>query len=205
MGIGNGQPFYYSVPQGSGGVFNALRYGTYSNAAITGSGGTDRAAYIGEYYNNNLPASVYVGARMGNTNYKILGTGGASVSTTMPTRTGERILFAPEAPENWFFDIGEATLINGRADVTMDPVFMDCIANSKPFKVFVQNSEETLGTVRVTRNQNNKTFTLEDMGGASSGTVQYIIYAIWKTKENLRFPEFKAPFKAVKKAVANDK
>ncbi len=179
---------------GAGGSFIGNQWGTTSIANITGAGnnGTDRAAYIGNYISaGNTQETVYVGARIGGTHYKILGTNAGSVSTTMKTSQGERILFAPEAPENWFFDIGEATLVNGRAEVRLDPVFAECISDSKPFKVFVQGGENTLGSIRVTRNQADKSFILEDLGGASNGTVQYNIYAIWKTKENLRFPELK--------------
>ena len=109
----------------------------------------------------------------------------------MVTRNGERILFAPESPENWFFDIGEVQLINGKATVYLDETFVDCLSDSKPFKVFVQAGENTIGSIRITRNQNDKSFIIEDIGGASSGTVQYNVYGIWKGKENLRFPEFK--------------
>lgn len=182
-----------TITGGSGGAFNGTVWGAFANATTTGATATDRAAFVGNY-NDGAARSVYVGARIGSTNYKILGTGGGSVSTTMPTRSGERILFAPEAPENWFFDIGEATLVDGKATVTLDPIFVDCISDAKPFKVFVQGAEETLGSIRVTRNQNGKTFTLEDMGGASNGIVQYSVYAIWKQKENLRFPEYHQPY-----------
>jgi hypothetical protein len=179
---------------GAGGSFIGKQWGTTSIANISGAGnnGTDRAAFIGNYVSANASQeTVYVGARIGGVHYKILGTNAGSVSTTMKTDQGERVLFAPEAPENWFFDVGEATLIDGKATVRLDPIFIQCISDSKPFKVFVQGGENTLGSIRVTRNQQDKSFVLEDLGGASNGTVQYSIYAIWKTKENLRFPELK--------------
>ena len=178
---------------GGGGAFNGSRWGVFANSTISGSPATDRAAFIGIFNENVTSRTVYLGATLGGVNYKVLGTGSASVSTTMPTREGERILFAPEAPENWFFDIGEVTLINGKATVTIDPIFVDCIADSKPFKVFVQGGENTLGSIRITRNQKNKTFIVEDLGGNSNGIVQYSVYGIWKQKENLRFPEYKQP------------
>lgn len=138
-----------------------------------------------------------MGGRIGPTHYKILGTGGGSVSTTMPTRDGERILYAPEAPENWFFDIGEVKLVNGKARVELDPLFYDCISHEKPFKVFVQGAENTLGAIRVKARGDNW-FELEDTGGASSGTVMFNIYAIWKGKENIRLPKFENPIKIEK-------
>ena len=193
IGVGNNLTGT-TIIQGSGGAFNGYQWGAFGNAAISGSPAVDRAAFIGNYNENATASTVYVGGVIGGVHYKILGPGAASVSTTMPTRDGERVLFAPEAPENWFFDIGEATLINGKATVTMDPLFADCIADSKPFKVFVQGAEDTYGSIRVTRNQKNKTFELQDMGGASNGVVQYSIYAIWKQKENLRFPKYEPTF-----------
>lgn len=179
---------------GAGGAFTGNRWGTTSIATITGvaNDGIDRAVLAGTYISGGSTSDVvYVGARIGGVNYKVLGTGGGSVSTTMKTSQGEKILFAPEAPENWFFDIGEVTLVNGVAKVHLDPTFVETISDAKPFKVFVQGGENTLGSIRITRNQKEKYFVLEDLGGPSNGTVQYNIYAIWKGKENIRFPELK--------------
>jgi len=194
MGAGNNTTATTIGTVGAGGAFIGKQWGTTSIANISGAGNnaTDRAAFIGNYVSAGATQeTVYVGARIGGTHYKILGTNAGSVSTTMKTDKGERILFAPEAPENWFFDVGEAMLVDGKATVRLDPIFIQCISDSKPFKVFVQGGENTLGSIRVTRNQDDKSFVLEDLGGASNGTVQYSIYAIWKTKENLRFPELK--------------
>lgn len=187
-GSGNNLGINYFAA-GSGGAFTGRQWGAVAFATVTNNDATDRAVFAGNYVAaGTTAASVYVGARIGNVHYKILGTQGGSVSTTMPTSQGERVLFAPEAPENWFFDIGEVTLVSGYAKVNLDPVFVECISDSKPFKVFVQGGENTLGSIRITRNQNDKSFVVEDLGGPSSGTVQYNIYAIWKGKDNLRLP-----------------
>lgn len=179
-----------SIAGGGGGSFTGRQWGVYANATLSGSGAINRAAFVGNFNEVSTNRTVYLGARIGGNNYKVLGTGSASVSTTMQTRDGERILFAPEAPENWFFDLGEVQLINGKATVQLDPLFIDCISDEKPFKVFVQGAEETIGIIKVKRNQREKSFTLEDSGGASDGIVQFKIYGIWKGKEDLRFPEF---------------
>lgn len=188
---GNNQIITSFTASGGGGAFTGTQFGV-TGFATTTNNAVDRAVLAGNYNSSGTTQeSVYVGARIGGTVYKVLGTGAASVSTTMKTTQGERILFAPEAPENWFFDIGEVQLINGSAQVKLDDIFVECISDSKPFKVFVQGGENTLGSIRITRNQNDKSFTVEDLGGPSNGTVQYSVYAIWKTKENLRFPELK--------------
>lgn len=194
-GAGNGIPAITTLGAvGAGGAFVGRQYGVSGVADISGAANNslDRAAFIGRYTSSGTTQqTVYVGARINNVHYKILGTGAGSVSTTMKTSQGERILFAPESPENWFFDIGEVQLKNGRAVVHLDKIFGEIIANSKPFKVFVQGSEGALGAIRITRNISEKSFLVEDLGGRSNGTVQYSIYGIWKGKENLRFPELK--------------
>lgn len=187
---GNNQAVF-TLAGGGGGSFTGTQWGAFGNA-ITATNAVDRASFIGNYNSvGSTNQTVYVGARIAGVHYKILGSGGGSVSTTMLTRNGERVLFAPESPENWFFDIGEVQLINGKATVYLDETFVDCLSDSKPFKVFVQGSENTLGNIRISRNQTDKSFIVEDLGGASNGIVQYNIYGIWKGKENLRFPEYK--------------
>jgi hypothetical protein len=178
----------------TGGIFKGNQWGVTSIAAYPGTNNnTNRAAFIGNYQQTrNNTRTVYIGARVGNIHYKISASNGGSISTTMRTENeGERILFAPEAPENWFFDIGEAQLVNGKATVNLDPLFVEVLSTETPFKVFVQGGENTLGNIQLERNQETKSFTLEDQGGRSNGTVYYKIYGIWKGKENLRFPELK--------------
>lgn len=206
-GAGNGQPVTTIGTTGAGGAFTGNQWALTGVATITGAANdaTDRGVLIGNYVSGGSTIDdVYVGARIAGVNYKILGTGGGSVSTTMKTSQGERILFAPEATENWFFDMGEVELVNGKATVNLDPIFVETLSNSKPFKVFVQGSENTLGSIRITRNQTDKTFVVEDMGGASNGIVQYSIYGIWKGKENLRLPELKDEDKPKQVIVENN-
>ena len=192
MFVGNNLSSLTTLTNGSGVAGNGSNIGVYGYSPNTGNdrwGGLFETAQSG--------TRTYVGGRAGGTNYKILGQLGSSVSTTMPTRDGERILYAPEAPENWFFDIGEVKLVNGKARVELDPLFYDCISHEKPFKVFVQGAENTLGAIRVKARGDNW-FELEDTGGASSGTVMFNIYAIWKGKENIRLPKFEDPIKIEK-------
>jgi hypothetical protein len=201
---GNNEPITTLGTTGAGGSFTGNQWAMTGIATITGAGNdaTDRGVLIGSYVSDGATIdNVYVGARVGGVNYKILGTGGGSVSTTMKTSQGERILFAPESTENWFFDMGEVELINGKATVDLDPIFVETLSDSKPFKVFVQGGENTLGSIRITRNQGQKSFIVEDLGGASNGIVQYSVYGIWKGKENLRLPELREDEKPKQVAV----
>ena len=207
-GAGNNENIYTIGTTGAGGAFSGNRWAVTGVSTITGAGNdaVDRGVLIGNYVSGGSTIdNVYVGARVGGVNYKILGTGGGSVSTTMKTSQGERILFAPEATENWFFDMGEVELVNGKATVDLDPIFVETLSDSKPFKVFVQGGENTLGSIRITRNQAEKSFIIEDLGGTSSGIVQYSVYGIWKGKENLRMPELKAEEKPKPQLVQSEK
>jgi hypothetical protein len=40
---------------------------------------------------------------------------------------GKRKLYAVESPENWFEDFGQAKLVNGRAVITIEPVFAETV------------------------------------------------------------------------------
>ena len=77
--------------------------------------------------------------------YAILSTG--VKSTVMPTSNGHRVLICPESPEAWFEDFGEGQLINGRAHIELDPLFLETVTinNQYPMKVFVQLNEDCNG------------------------------------------------------------
>lgn len=48
-------------------------------------------------------------------------------------------MFAPESPEVLFQDFGEGQLINGKAHITLDPIFSKniCVNEKHPMRVFV--------------------------------------------------------------------
>ena len=119
-----------------GGYFTMNKSGTVSPATddpfaiLAGYNGTD---YFGGYFDGNQDNNdgggggnvgedyAYVGARISGTTYKIVGTG--SNSTMVNDATGnKRVLFSPEAPEILFEDYGTAQLVNGIANVNLDPL-----------------------------------------------------------------------------------
>jgi hypothetical protein len=115
-------------------------------AILAGYNGTD---YFGGYFDgnqDNIPGPggedyAYVGIRTGAgpTNYKIIGTG--SNSTMVNDADGnKRVLFSPEAPEILFEDYGVGQLVNGKAQIKLDPLFSSIIHVSldHPLKVFIQ-------------------------------------------------------------------
>ena len=145
-------------------------------AIVAGYNGTD---YFGGYFDgnqDNIPGGAgtnagedyaYVGIRTGGTTYKILGTG--SNSTMINDASGnKRILFSPEAPEILFEDYGTGQLVNGTANVVLDPLLNSIIhvSTNHPLKVFIQLEGECNG-VYVT-NKSAQGFTVKELNGGRS-------------------------------------
>lgn len=51
---------------------------------------------------------------------------------------GRRLINAYETAENYFGDIGEATIINNSITINIDTIFMECINTDYPYQVFTQ-------------------------------------------------------------------
>ncbi len=122
---------------GAGVVGNGLRTGIAGFATnvangVLGSGG---------YFDRGAGASfAYVAAiTAANVVRKIEGNG--TVNTTVKDLEGKQVVLScPEAPENLFQDFGQGQLVNGKAHITIDPIFSkNIVVNDKhPLRVFVQ-------------------------------------------------------------------
>ena len=93
---------------------SGTNYGVYGSASGAGTN-------IGVYYSGGLA-----------------GTG--TKSCVVKTSKGPTLLYCQESPENWFEDFGEGHLINGRAHVVLDNLFLETVTIDAefPMKVFVQ-------------------------------------------------------------------
>ncbi len=155
-------------------------------AILAGYNGTD---YFGGYFDGNQDNNAgggggnagedyaYVGVRSGGTTYKVLGTG--SNSTMVNDAAGDkRILFSPEAPEVLFEDYGTAQLVNGIANVQIDPLLSSIIYISEkhPLKVFIQLEGECNG-VFVTDKSVNGFIVKELANGRSNVSFSWHIVA----------------------------
>jgi hypothetical protein len=122
-------------------------YGAYNGAAHWGIG----VAGIG--LGGALPAGnndiAVVGWRANNANYSgyfngnhviANGTKSASVGTTK----GNQLLYVTETPGVWFEDIGAGKLVNGKATVELDPLFLEAVQidDAHPMHVFIQVNGE---------------------------------------------------------------
>ncbi|QNJ97950.1 autotransporter outer membrane beta-barrel domain-containing protein [Constantimarinum furrinae] len=184
----------YAITEGpitSAGTIEAARFQTnYTGNAITADARDPRAqlagyaanvttpvgnqnVYYGGYFYSGGSSSnssySYAGARVGGTNYKIIGNG--TVSTIVDGATpgdSKRVMFASEAPEVLFEDYGTGQLINGTATITIDPIFSTNIVvdNDHPLKVFIQLEGDCNG-VYVT-NKSATGFTVNELQGGVS-------------------------------------
>ncbi|MEU1471678.1 hypothetical protein ABZ434_26090 [Streptomyces sp. NPDC005761] len=62
-----------------------------------------------------------------------------------------RVLYAVEAPEHWFEDFGFGRLVDGRAQVTLDPGFV-AVTEEGPYHVFLTEYEAASGLYVTDRN-----------------------------------------------------
>jgi hypothetical protein len=116
---------------------------------------------------------------LGGTTYKI--NGPDTVSTIVDGTQGkqeQRIMFCPEMPEIFFMDVGQGQLQNGRAYITLDPIFAkNIVVNSQhPLRVIIQLEDECNG-VRVTNKSQNGFEVVELHNGTSNARFTYFVIA----------------------------
>ena len=87
-------------------------------------------------------------------------------------------MFCPEMPEIFFMDVGQGQLQNGRAYITLDPIFAkNIVVNSQhPLWVIIQLEDECNG-VRVTNKSQNGFEVVELHNGTSNARFTYFVIA----------------------------
>ncbi len=150
---------------GVGGAFSGFNYGV-SGYQTNGAPSTQTAA---GYFANTDPSTTLVEAwSVANTHYKIWQNTAGTVATCVPDLNGNAVtLHAPETPEFYFQDYGQAQLSNGRAHISIDPILAKNVTINElhPLRVFVQLEGDCNG-VYVT----NKTATGFDVVELNNGT-----------------------------------
>lgn len=167
--------------------------------------------YGGYFYGGSANAYAYVGVRLsaafgGSQNYKILGPGLVStIVASDKANDTKKIMFAPEAPEVLFEDYGTATLVNGIAEIKIDPIFAKNIYvdEKRPLKVFIQLEGDCNGVYVTNKSKNG--FTVKELQNGRSN-VSFSWHIVGNradeveangektTYQSLRFPD--APIKA---------
>ena len=149
---------------GYGGYFEGEWCGVYAYNPTTTSGAA-------VYYSGNL-------------------TGSGTKSCVMKTSQGPKALYCVESPENYFEDYGTAKLVNGKARIDIDPLFLETITinNENPFKVFIQMTDEIPNNVHIVKH--DKYFeVIENNNGTSTAEFDWRLVAKRKGYEKLRLKD----------------
>jgi len=127
---------------------------------------------------------------------------GGPKSAAVPHPDGQhRLVYCVESPESWFEDFGEATLVNGRAEVKLDPDFAAVVDTSK-MHVFVM--EHGANNALHIAKKDATGFAVQadsqalaargQTASATNGTFSYRIVALRKDNPGERLAKF-TPFK----------
>jgi hypothetical protein len=121
------------------GLYNATAFGIGVYGIADGGG----------IVTGNIDAAV-VGWRANNANYSGYFNGNHTIANgtkaaSVPTTSGNQLLYCMESPEVWFEDIGSGTLKNGTATINLDPLFLETVVidDTHPMHVFVQMEGES--------------------------------------------------------------
>jgi hypothetical protein len=132
---------------------------------------------VGETYSDEGYGVFYIG-----------GIGGSGkMKSFLPAADGHVALGIHATAGDWVEHFGEATLSAGRADVQLDPLFLETVTidEEHPMKVFVQLHDETCQGVAVKKSETAFSV-IELNGGRSDGTFDYRVVARRKGYEDAR-------------------
>jgi hypothetical protein len=122
---------------------------------------------------------------------------GGTLATEVQVDDGRQVaLSAVQSPEDWFEDYGSATLANGVATVTLEPVFAQTINASVGYRVFVTPNGDCKGLYVV--NKTPTSFEVHELGGGNANIdFDYKITGKRKGHEDVRFIDQTEKVKAV--------
>ncbi|MCS7029845.1 MAG: hypothetical protein NZ519_13890, partial [Bacteroidia bacterium] len=193
VGVGNNSTTTIYIPTTGAGVVGVGQYygvmgfatTTVNTDPLNNNGANGTSASAGGYFEvqNGAPTYTpqtwaYVAVRDNTaTLRKIIGPG--TVNTIVPDVNGKLVtMSAPEAPENFFQDYGTGQLVNGRAHITLDPIFAkNIVVNQEhPLRVFIQLEGDCKG-VYVTNKTQYGFDVIELNGGTSNVPFTWMVTA----------------------------
>jgi hypothetical protein len=211
-------PFGLGVYGFADATTGTITYGVYGWSASTAGRGVcgivtadEGTTYGGRFLSSSTSGTgVYGnGASSDGTNYGVYGktnsadgygvyyegglTGSGSKSCVVKTSQGPTLLYCQESPENWFEDFGRAQLVDGKAHVELDPLFLETVTvdEDNPLNVFLQPQDpycRGLAAVPGTTGFG----AVELFGGSSNGWFSYRVVAKRKGFEEKRLDYCKA-------------
>ena len=173
----------------SAGSSGSSTYGL-SSIANNSSSGDAYGGYFSAYSTSGIAYGVYAYAASPSYAGYFYGnlTATGTKSAAVKVDNGEyRLLYCQESPENWFEDFGEGQLANGKAHISLDPLFLQTVAinSQNPIKVFVQLNEPDCKGTAVIRGTTGFDV-IELQNGTSNASFTYRVVAKRKGYENTR-------------------
>ncbi|MHB8645969.1 MAG: hypothetical protein ACYDAR_09310 [Thermomicrobiales bacterium] len=176
------------------GIIGSTTASGYSGlTAITSTAGV--AALAATSLNASAYAAYFSGKTVVEGDFYVVkhadGTGGGKFAA-VPGRDGRFVgMYATEAPEPWFEDFGEGKMVNGKAEVTIDPEFAALI-HTDTYHVFVTPHDDTNG-LHVTNRRAGSFSVTEHKGGTSSLRFSWRVVAKRKDIKGERLPKVTLP------------
>jgi len=156
---------------------------------VIGDANTGSAAYGIWGRSTSGFAGFFDGAVRINGSLDVTGTKSALVS--MPDGSHKR-LYCMEAPESWFEDFGLGELVNGRAEITLDPDFV-AVSNSSNYHVFLTEYEDNNSLYVTQRTRTG--FGVCAKGTPANGTFSFRVVARRRDVAGARFEKVSLPAK----------
>ncbi len=103
----------------------------------------------------------------------------------------ERMFFCTEGPEMWFEDVGSGKLDEGKAEIKLDPGFLQTVVinNKHPMRVMVTLTDDCNG---VFVKKGTDGFVVQELrGGTSNATFDYKVICNRSGYSHLRLPKFR--------------
>ena len=169
---GSTTPSYAGPAPGAGG-FGLYGLSARGHGLVGATAAAGAAAVVGA---TNGVAGAYAGAFYGPV---IVGgdftvVGGAKSAAVPHPDGSHRRLYCVESPESWFEDFGEGQLVDGRADITLDPDFA-AVVNTDNYHVFLTAHADHDGLHVSGRRAAG--FSVQARGGSSCATFSWRIVA----------------------------
>ncbi len=108
---------------------------TAAGYGVLGYNRTDPGSGYAGFFKSEKGDGVYIITAAGKT---ALAVSGGTKNAVVSTSEGDRLLYTEESTEVWFSDYGFGALVDGRAEIVIDPLFAQTVNLNEPYHVFLQ-------------------------------------------------------------------
>ncbi|MBU0491092.1 MAG: hypothetical protein KKB13_04515 [Chloroflexi bacterium] len=117
---------------------------------------------------------------------------GSKAALVETPNRGPRLVYAVESPEVWIEDFGTAALVNGKAIVSIEPIFAETVNLEMDYHVFLTPLGDCKGLYVAAKSPTS--FEVRELGGGTASTgFDYRVVAKRRGYENTRLESPKVP------------